>query len=70
MKIKLVFDDWRNKDHQSIYNTEEGVDLSTGDLHSGSSFKAEITLDEECSEDMKRALEAGYVPVFWVVKDD
>ena len=37
MKFDLIFDDWQ-KDGQSIYQTELGVQLSLGDLHSGTTW--------------------------------
>ena len=36
LKCELVFDDWRVPSGKSIYQTEEGVELSMGLLHSGS----------------------------------
>lgn len=47
MKVKLVFDDWRqNGNSDSIYDTELGVHLSSGDLHSGTLFDANLKFDE------------------------
>jgi len=66
MKIRLVFDDWRNKKGESVYNTLVGVDLSMRDFHSGTAFTADIQLDEEGELELKEALVAGYVPVFYV----
>ena len=67
MKIELVFDDWRvRKSWRSIYSTERGVELSSGDLHSGSTFRAEIELDAENEADLREAIANGAVPVFWV----
>lgn len=66
MRIYLVFDDWRDSKHQSIYRTEKGVDLSMGDFHSGTMFAGEIQLDEDAEQDLAVALEEGYIPVFSV----
>ena len=63
MEIKLVFNDWQ-RNLKSIYNTEEGVKLSSGDFHSGTTFKATIALDEEHEQVLREALEAGAYPVF------
>ena len=65
MKIKLVFDDWRTCG-KSVYNTEEGVELSSGDFHSGTTFEGEIVLDAEQEEELKKRLGDRYQPVFWV----
>ena len=65
MEIKLVFNDWRgwNKDgYGSIYNTEKGVELSLGDLHSGSTFDATIEVDEETAAQLTEAIKEGYIP--------
>jgi hypothetical protein len=66
MKIKLIFDDWRFQG-KSIYNTEVGLDLSSGDFHSGSTFKGEIELEPDQFDEFKTALEKGYQPAFWVM---
>jgi len=69
MKVALVFEDWRDKDHKSVYSTMKGIDLSMGDFHSGATFEAEIELDKEQEADLKQSLEEGYIPVFYVSKN-
>lgn len=70
MKVNLVFLDW-NKRGQSIYATEEGVKLSAGLFHSGTTFKGEIFLDdEEDAEELILALNAGLQPCFWLAKGE
>jgi hypothetical protein len=66
MKVKIVFDDWQDRQRQSIYTTDAGVRLSMGDFHSGSTFDAEIFLDQDQEYEMKRALMCSCVPVFYV----
>ena len=66
MKIKLVFDDWRDKNHKSIYGTEKGVGLSTGDFHSGTTFNA--TIEVNGPEELKESLRRGFIPVFYVIE--
>ena len=68
MKIKLVFDDWRSRQTgvDSIYSTPEGVALSLGQFHSGTTFDAEVNLDDEDSQELEDALKMGHVPVFRV----
>ena len=66
MKIKLVFEDWRDRNHKSVYSTEKGVDLSTGDFHSGTTFNATIEVDDP--EELKESLRQGYIPVFYVIE--
>jgi len=68
LKIQLVFDDWRRArgKKESIYYTDEGVELSMGEFHSGTTFNA--TIDVEYEEDwLREQLEAGYEPVFYVI---
>ena len=66
MKIRLVFSDWQGKDFKSVYNTEEGIYLSGGDFHSGSTFDAVIDLDREQNAELKLALKKGFIPFFYV----
>jgi hypothetical protein len=61
MKINLVFSDWL-KNNKSVYNTNS--ELSYGDFHSGTVFKAEIKLDEQQQEELQEYLKQGFVPVF------
>ena len=68
MKVRLVFNDWRYNDGRSVYNSEEGLTLSSGDFHSGTTFNASLELDEEQAAELKTALEDGYTPVFELVK--
>ena len=70
MKIKLVFSDWRDKNHKTIYNTEKGIDLSMGAFHNGTTFDADIELDEDSASELKQALDEGFNPVFYVIEDD
>lgn len=73
MRVKLVLDDWRNNKHASIYSELQGVELSTGVFHSGTTFEAEIKLDEADEADAAELAEAtcaGFVPVFYVVPDN
>ena len=43
LKCKFIFYDWI-KDGKSVYQTEKGITLSDGDLHSGSTFNGVIAL--------------------------
>ena len=63
MKVSLVFDDWQDN-RKSIYATEKGVALSMGAFHSGSTFKADIELDDEDAAELLDAMQEGFVPVF------
>ena len=67
MKINLVFNDWK-KGMKSVYNTEEGLDLSMRSFHSGTTFNAEIDLDEYEEEELKEALQKGFVPYFYTIE--
>lgn len=63
--IRLVFDDWR-KNGKSIYATEEGINLSLGVFHSGTTFIATINIDSDEAEELLIALKEGYQPIFMV----
>ena len=65
MKIKLVFLDWQ-KGGESIYSTDEGVELSMGLFHSGTTFEGSIVLDPEDAQELAEAIKQGYQPCFWV----
>ena len=64
-RIDLVFDDWR-KDGQTVYDTEEGMELSLGDFHTGTTFSGGIELDAVSERELRGALEAGCEPLFVV----
>lgn len=49
---------------KSIYRTEEGVDLTMGSLHSGSTFDAAVVFNQDDINDLKAIFEAGAYPVF------
>ncbi|MCK4626293.1 MAG: hypothetical protein KAV00_13325 [Phycisphaerae bacterium] len=65
MEIKLIFQDW-TREGSSIYEKEEGVKLSLGDFHSGTTFDAEVHLDIEQERELRLALATSAVPVFSV----
>ena len=47
MIVKLIFDDWRQDGQSdSIYQTELGAELSSGDLHRGTVIDAYIVFDD------------------------
>lgn len=68
MEIKLVFEDW-HQNNKSIYNTPEGIELSLGDFHSGTTFDGEIRLNKENKLELKNAIKKGYIPIFRIIID-
>jgi hypothetical protein len=73
MKAKLVFLDWKKRNSlnnrvESIYDTQEGIELSTNDFHSGTTFKCEIKLDKENKKELTKAIKDGYMPCFYISK--
>ena len=66
VKVSLVFDDWRNSAQESVYQTEQGIELSMRDFHSGTTFKASIELDAQQAAELKDAMKKGFTPVFCV----
>jgi len=69
MKIKLVFEDWK-KNGKSIYNTEDGIELSIGDFHSGTTFNGEINLSPDNEEELKQAIKNKNFPYFMLIGED
>lgn len=67
MKVKLVFEDWRNAKNESVYSTKTGVELSMGDFHSGATFNATIEVDDP--KWLEEQLSKGFKPVFYIVKN-
>ena len=71
MRLALVFDDWRSLlDYGSIYATELGLRLSSGDLHSGTTWHVEANLPEDLAAELRAAyVEHGAYAVFRVVPE-
>jgi hypothetical protein len=67
MPVRLVFGDWLGKDHRSVYSTEEGVRLSMGQFHSGTTFEGTVRLDPDDRTELEEALASGYTPVFHLI---
>lgn len=69
VEIKLSFLDWK-QNSKSVYQTGKGLKLSAGALHSGSTFRGAIELDDDDAEDLALALKAGCEHVFrvWIPK--
>ena len=57
MKVRLVFADWSSATGGvTIYNTDLGVYLSSGPLHSGSTWEVELLgFPEELAAEMRSA---------------
>ena len=66
MKVKLVFERWENTQGENVGHTEEGIELSLGIFHAGSTFDAEITLDDSEADELRESLGRGFRPVFYV----
>lgn len=62
--VELVFCDWMDKAHRSVYAAKKGVDLSSGPFHSGTTFDGLIRLDPDDAEELEGAIAAGYLPMF------
>ena len=66
MKIRLIFDSWR--DVESLL-TNNSI-LSTGIFHAGTTFDGEIKLTPEDEAELTRHMvQGGFRPVFWVMKE-
>lgn len=64
--VRLVFDDWQ-RDGASIYSSPEGVELSAGDFHSGTTFRATIEMGLDAAEELLQALRDGFTPTFYAI---
>ena len=60
--VEFVFYDWQ-RGYQSIYNTEECLDYTDGDLHSGTVLSGSINLDEDDAERLKEAMSRRASPM-------
>jgi len=69
MKIKLIFHDWV-KNGESIYNTQDGIELSLSDFHSGTVFHGEIHLDKEHQLRFFEAIKTGCYPAFYILPEE
>jgi hypothetical protein len=67
MFVKLVFAEWLDRDFKSVYYTPKGVDLSTGQFHSGTTFDALVDFGPDEQAEMKAALADGYIPAFHLI---
>jgi len=65
MKIKVIFEDWK-ENGKSIYSTEKGVELSMGSLHSGSCWEGEIDFDPDTELELKER--GKYRAIFEIVE--
>ena len=65
MAVSLVFETWRGKGGEAL-SSEADLVLSSGDLHSGSTFPATITVDADTADELRSALEKGLQPTFWM----
>lgn len=54
MRCRLTFYDW-HRALGSIYDTEVGLRLSTGDFHAGTTWDVEVTLPEDVAEELRQA---------------
>jgi len=71
MKVRLVFEDWcKIGKWGSVYQTEEGVELSMGDFHSGTVFHADLIIDADADREIEEAHVKGYYPVFAVLPEN
>ena len=56
MNVHAVFVDWKQVGHcDSIYDTQLGIELSSGDLHSGTTFPCAVSLPAYIEEEINNA---------------
>ena len=64
--VTLIFEDW-HRDGVSVYNDPIGVELSMGDLHSGTSWDITLSLPQEIINTIARAAEHGVYPLCRII---
>ena len=70
MRLALVFHDWLGRGCRSIYATDLGIRLSSGDLHSGTTWHVHVTLPDNIAAELRAAYtEHGAYAVFRVVPE-
>jgi hypothetical protein len=65
--MELVFETWK-KNGKNVY--EDCPELTLGSFHAGTIFKCEINLRLEDKEELNKALNDGFTPVFILIKDN
>jgi hypothetical protein len=65
----MAFEDWRQVGRaDSVYATSLGIELSMGDLHSGATFVADVTLPAHIELEILKAMsDSKAYPVFRVI---
>ncbi len=68
--VDLSFKDWLKNGH-TLRGSSEGVELSLGVFHTGTTFPATITLEsDDDANELIAAIKAGYQPLFWMWSDN
>jgi hypothetical protein len=65
MEVKFVFLDWQ-RGLNSIYYSEEALEYTEGDLHSGATFSGTIEINDGDAERIKLALSRDAAPVLYI----
>ena len=67
--IKLTVDDVRCGG-RTVYNTFDFMDrYGAGNIHSGATFPATITLDIDTAKEFKEMMDGGLQVVFWTMQE-
>lgn len=71
LPCRFVVDDWRKSgEAASVYETELGVELAQGDLHSGSTFRVVLKASHDLLDELREAMQQhGAYAVFRVIPD-
>lgn len=69
LECKLIMEDWRQEGKsESIYDTELGIDLSMGELHSGTTFNARVEISADVAQEIENSYkEHGCYPVLRLI---
>ena len=65
MKMKLVFEGWRDKYGKPVEGNER-IELEMGSFHGGTTFEANVEFSADDILDFERNARFGYSATFWV----
>ncbi len=65
--VQLVFNDWQDQNFNSVYQNEDGIELSKHNFHSGSTWHCDAEMTEAEIQEIQKAQEKGFRPVFELI---
>lgn len=67
IELDFIFDDWRDREGQSVYGkaVDFDNDLSTGQFHSGTTYRGILLMDKGAREQLVASMKQGFAPAFY-----